>query len=128
MTAPGIRGLGHLDLTVTDGNRASRWWEQDMGFKLLARWEQPGYRGWTMIRASGLAVTAVTRDEGEADCLTNVASAFNVAFHVGDLAALKARANPSTPTVSLTQESRTMTEAEASPSSSSGTPTTSRSS
>ena len=28
-------GLGYLDFTVTDGDRAMRWWEQVMGFKLL---------------------------------------------------------------------------------------------
>jgi hypothetical protein len=27
MTAPAIIGLGHLDFTVTDGDRATRWWE-----------------------------------------------------------------------------------------------------
>lgn len=66
MTAPAIIGLGHLDFTVTDGDRAKRWWERVMGFKLLAIWEQPGYRGWTMVHPSGLGVTAVTHAEGDA--------------------------------------------------------------
>ena len=48
MAAPAIIGLGHLDFTVTDGDRATQWWEEVMGFKLLAKWEDPGYRGWTM--------------------------------------------------------------------------------
>ena len=32
MTAQAILGLGHLDFTVTDGDRAMRWWEEVMGF------------------------------------------------------------------------------------------------
>jgi catechol 2,3-dioxygenase-like lactoylglutathione lyase family enzyme len=91
MTTPQIRGLGHLDLTVTDGDRTVRWWEQVMGFKLLVRWEQPGYQGWTMLHPSGLAVTAVTHREGEALSFDERRVGLDhVAFYVGDLAVLEA--------------------------------------
>lgn len=94
MTAPAIIGLGHLDLTVTDGDRAMRWWEQVMGFKLLAKWEQPGYRGWTMVHPSGLGVTAVTHDEGDAGAFDERRVGLDhVAFRVSDLAALEAWAS-----------------------------------
>jgi catechol 2,3-dioxygenase-like lactoylglutathione lyase family enzyme len=65
MTAPAIIGLGHLDFTVTDGDRAMRWWEQVMGFKLLSKWDERGYSGWTMTHPCGLVVTAVTHTEGD---------------------------------------------------------------
>jgi glyoxylase I family protein len=44
MTNPAIIGLGHLDFTVTDGDRAVRWWQAVMGFNLLAEWEHAGFR------------------------------------------------------------------------------------
>jgi glyoxylase I family protein len=91
MAAAAIVGLGHLDFTVTDGDRAMRWWEQVMGFQLLAKWEQPGYRGWTMVHPSGLGVTAVTHDEGDAGAFDERRVGLDhVAFRVSDLAALEA--------------------------------------
>jgi glyoxylase I family protein len=94
MAAPAIIGLGHLDFTVTDGDRAMRWWEQVMGFKLLAKWEQPGYSGWTMVHPCGLVVTAVTHAEGDASAFDERKVGLDhVAFRVSDLAALEAWAN-----------------------------------
>jgi glyoxylase I family protein len=94
MTAPAIIGLGHLDFTVTDGDRAMRWWEQVMGFKLLAKWEEPGYRGWTMAHPCGLAVTAVTHAKGDSSPFDELKVGLDhVAFRVSDLAALEAWAN-----------------------------------
>jgi glyoxylase I family protein len=94
MTAPAIIGLGHLDFTVTDGDRAMRWWEQVMGFKLLAKWEEPGYRGWTMAHRCGLAVTAVTHAKGDSSPFDELKVGLDhVAFRVSDLAALEAWAN-----------------------------------
>jgi catechol 2,3-dioxygenase-like lactoylglutathione lyase family enzyme len=31
-----IEGFGHIDLTVTDGERSVRWWTQVLGFRLVA--------------------------------------------------------------------------------------------
>jgi glyoxylase I family protein len=91
MTAPAIIGFGHLDFTVTDGERAARWWEQVMGFRLLAKWEQPGYRGWTMVHPCGLGVTAVTHEVGDAGAFDERRVGLDhVAFRVSDLAALEA--------------------------------------
>jgi catechol-2,3-dioxygenase len=53
MAAPAIIGLGHLDFTVTDGDRAMRWWEQVMGFKLLAKWGHADFRARYMSKKSG---------------------------------------------------------------------------
>ncbi len=94
MTAPAILGLGHLDFTVTDGDRAMRWWEEVLGFKLLSKWDEPDYSGWTMAHPCGLVVTAVTHTEGDASAFDerNV-GLDHVAFRVGDPAALEAWAD-----------------------------------
>jgi glyoxylase I family protein len=94
VAAPAIIGLGHLDFTVTDGDRAMQWWKEVMGFKLLAKWEEPGYRGWTMAHPCGLVVTAVTHAEGDASPFDERKVGLDhVAFRVSDLAALEAWAN-----------------------------------
>jgi glyoxylase I family protein len=88
--APAIIGLGHLDFTVTDGDRAMQWWKQVMGFKLLAEWG----RAWTMAHPCGLVVTAVTHAEGDASAFDERRVGLDhVAFRVSDLAALEAWAN-----------------------------------
>ncbi len=90
MTAPTMNGLGHLDLTVTDGDRSARWWEEVMGFRLLAKFEQPDHRGWTMLHPSGVAVTAISHDQGEAGTFDERRVGLDhLAFHVGDLATLE---------------------------------------
>jgi catechol 2,3-dioxygenase-like lactoylglutathione lyase family enzyme len=94
MPPSSIVGLGHLDLTVTDGDRAMRWWEEVMGFELLVKWEHAGFRGWTMVHPSGLGVTAVVHDEGDAEAFDEHRVGLDhVAFQVSDLAALEAWAD-----------------------------------
>jgi catechol 2,3-dioxygenase-like lactoylglutathione lyase family enzyme len=89
-----IVGLGHVDLTVTDGDRAMRWWEQVMGFELLIKWEHADFRGWTMVHPSGLGVTAVVHDKGDAEAFDEHRVGLDhVAFQVSDLAALEAWAD-----------------------------------
>jgi catechol-2,3-dioxygenase len=65
-TNPALIGLGHLDFTVTDGDRAVRWWQEVMGFKLLAEWAHAVFRAWTMAHSCGLVVTAVMHEGGDA--------------------------------------------------------------
>jgi catechol 2,3-dioxygenase-like lactoylglutathione lyase family enzyme len=94
MTAPAILGLGHLDFTVTDGDRAVRWWKQVMGFRLLAKWDGPGFTGWTMAHPSGLVVTAIVHTEGDGSAFDERRVGLDhVAFRVSDLAALETWAN-----------------------------------
>ncbi|MDT7732276.1 MAG: hypothetical protein QOK45_2529, partial [Mycobacterium sp.] len=94
MTNPAIIGLGHLDFTVTDGDRAVRWWQDVMGFKLLAEWSHEGFRAWTMAHPSGLVVTAVMHAEGDASAFDERRVGLDhVAFRVSDLGALEAWAN-----------------------------------
>src|SRR5262245_22128073 len=56
MDFPAINGFGHIDLTVTGGERTVRWWEQVMGFKLVATGERPGFKTWSVYHPSFLAV------------------------------------------------------------------------
>ena len=88
---PTIAGLGHLDLTVTDGERSLRWWEEVLGFELLAKWQQPAYRGWTMLHPSGLAVTLIEHDASGPEKFDERRIGLDhVAFGVSDLSTLEA--------------------------------------
>jgi catechol 2,3-dioxygenase-like lactoylglutathione lyase family enzyme len=60
MDFPPINGFGHIDLTVTDGERSVRWWEQVMGFTLVATFERSGFQGWSMYHPSFLAVGLIS--------------------------------------------------------------------
>jgi glyoxylase I family protein len=94
MTNPAIIGLGHLDFTVTDGDCAVRWWQEVMGFKLLAEWGHAGFRAWTMAHPCGLVVTAVMHAGGDASAFDERRVGLDhVAFRVSDLGALEAWAN-----------------------------------
>ena len=48
MAFPGMTGFGHIDLTVTDGERSAQWWERVLGFQLIATSERPGFTIRTM--------------------------------------------------------------------------------
>jgi glyoxylase I family protein len=63
MCAPRIEGFGHIDLTVTDGERSASWWTEVLGFKLVLRVERPGFRVWSMLHPSGLSVGLMTHDD-----------------------------------------------------------------
>jgi glyoxylase I family protein len=91
MSRPDIIGLGHLDITVNDGERAMSWWAEVMGFTLLARWVGPGCQGWTMVHPSGLAVTAIAHDGGAREPFDERRVGLDhVAFQVRDVAELEA--------------------------------------
>jgi len=57
MSTPSINGVGHIDLTVRDGERSVKWWEQVMGFKLVNISEHEGGRkGYGMLHPCGIPV------------------------------------------------------------------------
>ena len=92
MTAPTIDGLGHIDLTVTDAEQSVEWWEEVMGFNLLvAGWERSGFRGWTMVHPSGLAVTLLMHDGGDSAAFDERRVGLDhLAFRVHDYRTLEA--------------------------------------
>lgn len=62
MGFPEINGFGHIDLTVTDLERSARWWEEVMGFQLVAQHERPGFRVWNVYHPSFLAIGLVAHE------------------------------------------------------------------
>jgi catechol 2,3-dioxygenase-like lactoylglutathione lyase family enzyme len=60
MAQPQLAGLAHIDLTVTDAERSLRWWQDVMGFTLVATRERPNFKLWTMMDSSGVVVSIMT--------------------------------------------------------------------
>jgi catechol 2,3-dioxygenase-like lactoylglutathione lyase family enzyme len=90
MRAPRIEGFGHVDLTVTDGERSARWWAEVLAFKLLVKEERPGFRGWSMLHPSGVSLNLVTHDDGAAAAFDErVVGLDHIAFNVRDRATLE---------------------------------------
>jgi glyoxylase I family protein len=63
MEFPAINGFGHIDLTVTDVERSARWWEEVLGFQLVATRERQGFRVWNVFHPSFLSIGLVSFDE-----------------------------------------------------------------
>jgi glyoxylase I family protein len=59
---PEIMGFSHVDLTVSDCDRAVRWWQDVLGFMLVHQVQEATYRSRAMIHPSGIAVTVMTHD------------------------------------------------------------------
>ena len=82
-----------------------------MGFTLLAKWGHADYHGWTMVHPSGLGVTMMTHDEGEAGVFDERRVGLDhIAFHVGDLRTLELWAAHLTCGVCTTQVCKTLKE------------------
>ena len=65
MDFPAINGFGHIDLTVTDGERSAQWWEHVLGFQLIATSERPGFTIRSMnLPGTYFTVQLVTHDNG----------------------------------------------------------------
>ena len=62
MAGPRIEGYGHLDLTVTDGERSVRWWTEVLGFRLVTTVQKQGFRIWEVVHPSGMPVGLVVHD------------------------------------------------------------------
>jgi glyoxylase I family protein len=91
MDFPAINGFGHIDLTVTDGERSARWWQQVMGFKLVDTHERRGFKAWTVYHPSGLAVGLLTHSNRVTDRFDERAVGLDhLAVRVPDRAALDA--------------------------------------
>ena len=57
-----LLGISHIDLTVSDCDRAAKWWQDVMGFTLVNRVSQETYECRSLIHPSGVAVTVMTHD------------------------------------------------------------------
>ena len=90
MAAPRIEGFGHVDLTVTDGERSARWWADVLGFQLVVEVEQPTFRVWGMLHPSGFYVGLVAHADAGSDRFDERAAGLDhLALNVADRAALE---------------------------------------
>ena len=67
MGVPRIEGFGHIDLTVTDGERSVKWWSEILGFRLVRKAEEPGYQIWNMVHPSGVPVGFMVHEDASTD-------------------------------------------------------------
>jgi catechol 2,3-dioxygenase-like lactoylglutathione lyase family enzyme len=68
MDFPAITGFGHIDLTVTDGERSAQWWERVLGFQLIATSERSGFSIRSMnLPGTYFTVQLVTHDNSATD-------------------------------------------------------------
>jgi catechol 2,3-dioxygenase-like lactoylglutathione lyase family enzyme len=49
MARPATKGFGHIDLTVSDGERSVEWWRTVMGFEQIAFRERPNFKVWSLL-------------------------------------------------------------------------------
>ena len=63
MPTPRIEGFGHIDLTVTDGERSVKWWTEVLGFRLVTTVEKPGFQAWEVVHPSGMPVGLVVHED-----------------------------------------------------------------
>ena len=88
---PAINGFGHIDLTVTDVERSVRWWEEVMGFELVAQSERPDFKLWNVIHPSGLAIGLMSHTNPVTDRFDERAVGLDhIALRVPDRTALEA--------------------------------------
>ncbi len=59
---PQIMGFSHIDLTVSDCDRAAEWWHDILGFTLVHQVHESTFECRSLVHASGLAVTVMTHD------------------------------------------------------------------
>jgi catechol 2,3-dioxygenase-like lactoylglutathione lyase family enzyme len=91
MDLPVIDGFGHIDFTVTDGERSVRWWEEVLGFRLVAFTEKPGFKTWNVFHPSGVIVGLMTHSNELTDRFDERAVGLDhFALHVPDREALEA--------------------------------------
>src|SRR5262249_58851562 len=61
---PKMLGFSHIDLTVTDVERAAQWWQDVMGFRLMIPpHHETTYRIANLLHCTGAIVSVMTHDE-----------------------------------------------------------------
>ncbi|HUO36390.1 MAG TPA: VOC family protein [Mycobacterium sp.] len=65
MVMPELKCFSHIDLTVSDRERAAAWWHDVMGFTVVSRWRGDTFDVITLMHPSGLVVSVMTHDAPE---------------------------------------------------------------
>lgn len=60
MGTPRLEGFSHVELTVTDGERAVAWWRDVLNFRLVNREHGVTTEVWAMMHPSGMVVDVMT--------------------------------------------------------------------
>jgi catechol-2,3-dioxygenase len=59
---PELMGISHIDLTVSDCDRAAAWWQDVVGFTPLNRTSGETFETRSLVHPSGVVVTVMTHD------------------------------------------------------------------
>jgi glyoxylase I family protein len=59
---PELMGFSHIDLTVSNCDRAATWWREVLGFTLVHQGRNDEFEVRSLVHPSGLAVTVMTHD------------------------------------------------------------------
>jgi glyoxylase I family protein len=59
---PELKGFSHIDLTVSDRERAAAWWQDVMGFTAVNRFRGDSFDVVTLVHPAGLVVSVMTHD------------------------------------------------------------------
>ena len=59
---PELMAISHIDLTVSDCERAAAWWQDVVGFTLVHRTSGETFETRSLVHPSGAAVTVMTHD------------------------------------------------------------------
>jgi catechol 2,3-dioxygenase-like lactoylglutathione lyase family enzyme len=93
MAKPEITGFGHIDLTVTNLEDSTRWWEEVMGFEVVHTTEREGFTVWAMLPGGLLGATSVNLVSHHERSMTKfderTTGLDHLAFRVRDRAALQ---------------------------------------
>jgi catechol 2,3-dioxygenase-like lactoylglutathione lyase family enzyme len=60
---PSINGISHVELTVTDCERAARWWQDVMGFTEVNHFRGESLEARALVHPSGVVVDVLTHDQ-----------------------------------------------------------------
>ncbi len=59
---PELMGISHIDLTVSDCERAAAWWQDIVGFTPVHRTSGDTFETRSLVHPSGIALTVMTHD------------------------------------------------------------------
>jgi catechol 2,3-dioxygenase-like lactoylglutathione lyase family enzyme len=87
---PEIKGFSHVDLTVSDRERAAAWWQDVMGFTVVNRLRGKSFDCLTLMHPTGLVVSVMTHDAPLGDAFDERRVGLDhLAFEVADRAELE---------------------------------------
>jgi glyoxylase I family protein len=62
MRMPKLKGISHVELTVSDCEQAAVWWQDVMGFTLVHHFRGETFEGRNLVHPTGVAVAVMTHD------------------------------------------------------------------